>query len=86
MLRDHRCTFFVVLRLVAHVVDYAIDFDAELRLGAIEVDHVVFDRMLAAEFDASGAAPDFAPQQHFGQGHLAAEAAGLGIVVVAFAH
>lgn len=67
----------VVRGLERVVVRRAINFDAEAGLGAVEIQNVGAERMLAAEAQAGeAAAAQVGPQDDFRQRHGAPEAAG----------
>ena len=57
----------IALRPITHVVNDAIDFNRDLGLGAVEVENVGSDRMLAAKVNAVGRALEQAPQQDLGK-------------------
>ena len=72
-----RIPHFVPFRPVAHVVRCAVDLDAQLRPGTIEIEGIAAELMLSAKMDPFGRATKQVPQQHFWKGHLAAELARL---------
>ena len=46
---EARIAAFVVLRSITHAVAYSINLDREMCFGAIEIEHVWTDWVLAAE-------------------------------------
>ena len=48
--QQKRITSFVMLRSIAHIVNDAVDLDAEFGRRAIKVEHIASYRMLPAEF------------------------------------
>ena len=44
----------IALRSIAHVVSDAVNFDSELELRRVEIEHIASDRVLAPEFDMPG--------------------------------
>jgi len=74
-------SFFVVLLSGGETVSSAIQLDGELGLGAVEIEDVLADGMLAAKFKILEApVPEEFPQLSFGGGGLFAEALGLALV------
>jgi len=61
----------IARRCTSHIVRDTVDLDTELRGGAVEIEHVWAERVLAAELDAR-LLPQFLPYQDFGQRHLLA--------------
>jgi len=45
-------TYFIAFTLLIMRMSFAIDFNAQLRLGTIEIEHVGTKRMLVAKDDA----------------------------------
>jgi hypothetical protein len=52
---------------VAHIVRNPIDFDHELRSGAVEVSKVRADGVLFAKADSAGLALQLSPEKRFGE-------------------
>jgi hypothetical protein len=48
------------------VMGAAVDLDAEFHLAAVEIEDIMIEPMLAAEFQPAGTAPQQLPQKHFG--------------------
>lgn len=72
-----------MLSPLAHVMRYPIDLEPALRGGAVEIEHVTTNRVLAAELYAASPATQFSPQQAFGQRRGFALGAGESVVVAA---
>jgi hypothetical protein len=67
----------VTLRIAAHVVRQPVYLHRQPRRREIEVEHILPDGVLLAEAQPTERlAPQRAPQQDFGQGHFAPQAAG----------
>jgi hypothetical protein len=62
-----------------------VDLEGAFRSGAVEVEHVASDRMLAPELHPACLAAQLAPQQAFRQARVSALRTGEGVVVVALA-
>jgi len=63
------------------VMRSAINLDAELGRGAIEIQHIFTNRMLAPEFDASWLALEMLPKKDLWQAHCCAEPTTFGVIV-----
>ena len=61
---------FVALGSVAGIMRASIDLDGYPDSGAIKVQDIIADRMLASELKASRAHAQFLPEQHLRQTHL----------------
>ena len=59
--------------LITHVMYYSIDLEADLGGGAVEIEHVVIDRVLAAEMYAIRALAQQIPNHFFWKSHVATE-------------
>ena len=62
-----------LVTLARVVMNRAIDLDAEFRTGAVKIEDKWTDRMLAAEMQAGGVAPEQRPEQRLALRHRAAE-------------
>jgi len=57
----------IAFRPIAARMGLAIDLDREPRVMTGKIEAAVADGMLAAEFESSGAFPQFTPEQDFGE-------------------
>src|SRR5689334_6957298 len=65
--------FLVALRNVASLVHLAVDLDDELGVGAVEVDYIRPERVLAAELESVRTGLQHLPKRRLGGRHFAAE-------------
>jgi hypothetical protein len=66
---------FIALRPVAHIMRFTVNFDGQAAVKAGKVEHVSADRELPSKPQATRPRSKLLPQEHFWQGHLAAELA-----------
>ena len=65
--REPLVTGFITNRPFAHIMGYAVNFDRQLCLGAIEIQRISANRVLPAEFDSLRLQAEDLPEQKLGQ-------------------